>query len=108
MGDVVCDVGEMRLDAAEEAEHQLRVRDTMVDIAELVSEGLHALPEVEDGAITLHHGVEFMVDEDGAGFPICAKEAFDGEPKSPRISVIVLYGAVQNGVTEPNNLQRTQ
>ena len=104
MGDVVCNVGEMRLDAAEEAEHQLRVRDTMVDIAELVGEGLHALPEVKDGAITLHHGVEFMVEEDGTRFLICTKEAFNGEPDIPRGLVVVFHGEIRNGVIEPNNL----
>ena len=54
----------------------------------------------------MHHGVEFVVEEDGTRFLVCAKEAFNGEPDIPRGLVVVFHGEIRNGVIEPNNLLR--
>ena len=52
----------------------------------------------------MHHGVEFVVEEDGTRFLVCAKEAFNGESDIPRGLVVVFHGEIRNGVIEPNNL----
>lgn len=56
----------------EKIEGELRVQDGMDDITERISHGLHA-PAIL-GGVALLHGVELMVEEDGARGSLLARK----------------------------------
>jgi len=66
VGDVVGGVGEVRIEATQKGEDELRVLDKMADVAKSGGLDLQPLAVHRDGAVTLHHGVKFVEEEDGA------------------------------------------
>ena len=77
VGDVVGGVGEARIEATQKGEDELRVLDRMADVAKGGGLGLQPLVVRRDGAVTLHHGVKFVEEEDGARLPVGAEDPFN-------------------------------
>lgn len=100
VGDVVGGVGEARVEAAEDVQDKLGVLNGMADVAEGVSEGLHAAAILDDGGVALCHGVEVMTEEDPPGLLVGAKETLDGEPKISGGPIVVGHGKVEDGVVD--------
>ena len=66
VGDVVGGVGEARIEATQKGDDELRDLDRMADVAKSGGLGLQPLAVRRDGAVTLHHGVKFVEEEDDA------------------------------------------
>jgi len=100
VGDVVGGVGEARIEATQKGEDELRVLDRMADVAKSGGLGLQLLVVRRDGAVTLHHGVKFVEEEDGARLPVGAEDPLNGHPQITGGWIGTVHGEVNDEVIE--------
>jgi hypothetical protein len=81
VGDVVGGDGELGVQAANEVEDELRLRDGVTDITKRVSEGLHALTVVSDRRVTLNKSMKLVIEVDRARLLVVVEEIGDGGVK---------------------------
>jgi hypothetical protein len=72
----------------------------VVDIAEGIGDFLHLLAVIEDGRVTLSHGMEFVAEEYGVLFLVGAEDALDGGPELTGGLIVALHGDVENRVVD--------
>jgi hypothetical protein len=100
VGDDVGRVGEARVEAVKEIKDELGVFNEVANITEGVDGGFHALAVRGDVGVTLLHGVELVIEEDGPGLLVGAEDVLDGDPKSMGRLVVVVHGGVEDGVVD--------
>ena len=100
VGDVVGGVGEARIEATQKGEDELRVLDRMADVAKSGGLDLQPLAVRRYGAVTLHHGVKFIEEEDGAWLPVGAEDPFNGHPQITGGGIGTVHGEVEDGVVD--------
>uniref|UniRef100_A0A0A9DQH6 Uncharacterized protein n=1 Tax=Arundo donax TaxID=35708 RepID=A0A0A9DQH6_ARUDO len=91
-------VGEARIEATQKGENELRVLHRMADVAKSGGLGLQPLAVRRDGAIALHHGVEFVEEENGARLPVGMEDPLNGHPQIAGGWIGVVHGEVEDGV----------
>ena len=72
----------------------------MADVAKSGGLGLQPLAIRRDGAVTLHHGVKFVEEEDGALLPVGAEDPRNGHPQIMGGWIGTVHGEVENGVVD--------
>ena len=100
VGDVVGGVGEARIEAAQKGEDELRVLDRMADVAKSGGLDLQPLAVRRYGAVTLHHGVKFVEEEDGTRLPVGAEDPLNGHPQITGGWISTIHGEVKDGVVD--------
>jgi hypothetical protein len=100
VGDDVGRVEETRVEAAKEVEDELGVIHGVADITLGVDSGLHALAVGGDAGVTLLHGVELVIKEDGMGLLVGTEDVHDGNPKSTGRLGVIIHGEVKDGVID--------
>jgi hypothetical protein len=98
VGDIVDGVGEVRIEATQKGEDELRVLHGMGYIAKSGGLSLQPLAVRRDGAVPLHHGVEFIEEKDGAWLPVGAQDPLNGHPQIVGSWIGVVHGEVEDGV----------
>ena len=72
----------------------------MADVAKSGGLDLQSLAVRRYGAVTLHHGVKFVEEEDGARLPVGAEDPLNGHPQITGGWIGTVHGEVEDGVVD--------
>jgi hypothetical protein len=97
-GDVVGGVGEFLVQSAEQIEDKGRLGDGLVDVAQLVGGGLHAVAVVVDCGVPLSQRMEFMTQEDGPWCLVRLEQGDDGGSQRAGRLGDAIHGHVEDGL----------